>query len=449
MLPPRLSNGLCSLNPGQDRLAMAVRLDFTKGGSLRRSALFPAVIASHARLTYSQVKRAVLESDGKECRRIERTAPGVLPMLLRAERLARELARRRGARGSLDFDLPEAEILFDEEGGAADIRPKVRHFGHRIIEEFMIAANEAVAAFLSGRGLPCLFRVHPPPDQDKLRALFALLARTEPEGRRAFFAQKGFEPEPADLQRLIAQVTGTDKEFLVNRLLLRSMMQARYAPQNEGHFGLASQCYCHFTSPIRRYADLVVHRLVKAALAPGSLALPGGKRLARAAEHLSRQERIALEAEREILKRVTCLFLRDQIGRTFRGVIASLADYGFWVELSEVVAEGMVRLSTLHDDYYAYLRERELILGSRTGRTFRLGQAVSVRLADVSLDRLEVTLTLVDAEADADAPKPRRPARSGKARTGGPPKRARPDKASKAGSGKRRRSPAKPARPGS
>ncbi len=391
MFPERLSNGLCSLNPNVPRLAMAVRLEVSAKGLPGDFAVFPAVIQSQARLTYGQVKRAVLDKDEAE----RAALGGLLPMLEEAETLARRMNARRLARGTLDFDLPEPEILFNLSGETVDIRPKVRHFGHQIIEEFMIAANEAVAEFLSERESPCLYRVHPEPDAEKLENLFKLLDRTRPPDQPR--KPRPREVTPQDLQALLEEVRGTEREFLVNRLLLRSMMQARYSPVNEGHFGLASTCYCHFTSPIRRYADLVVHRLVRAALAGAGQVrapLPGHKALLGLGTHLSRRERTAMEAEREILKRVTVLFLKDKVGRTFEGVISSLMDFGFWVELKEVLAEGMVRLSSLSDDYYSYLPEQEMILGSRTGRAFRLGQPVRVVLEDVNLDRLEVNLCL-------------------------------------------------------
>ncbi len=396
MFPERLSNGLCSLNPNVPRLAMAVRLEVSAKGQPGDFAVFPAVIQSQARLTYGQVKRAVLDKDEAE----RAALGGLLPMLEEAEALARRMNASRLARGTLDFDLPEPEILFNLSGETVDIRPKVRHFGHQIIEEFMIAANEAVAEFLSERESPCLYRVHPEPDAEKLENLFKLLDRTRPPDQPR--KPRPREVTPQDLQQLLAEVRGTEREFLVNRLLLRSMMQARYSPVNEGHFGLASTCYCHFTSPIRRYADLVVHRLVRAALAGAGQErgpLPGHKALLGLGTHLSRRERTAMEAEREILKRVTVLFLKDKVGRTFEGVISSLMDFGFWVELKEVLAEGMVRLSSLSDDYYSYLPEQEMILGSRTGRAFRLGQPVRVVLEDVNLDRLEVNLCLAPDQA--------------------------------------------------
>ncbi len=389
MFPERLSNGLCSLNPQVKRLVMVARMDMNMAGATRGATLFPAVIKSHARLTYGQVKKAILDKDGEARSKI---AP-VLPMLEIAEELARKINGLRKQRGSLDFDLPEPEILFDVQGETTDIRPKKRHFGHQIIEEFMIAANEAVAHFLIERDLPCLFRIHPAADEEKLKDLFRLLAQTDKD------ILMPREMTPAAVQKLIAAQKGTDKEYIVNRLLLRSMKQAKYSPVNEGHFGLASEEYCHFTSPIRRYADLVVHRLVKSALAledkdAPTPAVPGQKKLVAIAGQLSGRERAAMDAEREIFKRVMVLFMRDKVGGTFGGIISHITDYGFYVELRELMAEGIVRLSSLDDDYYTYWRHREMLVGERTGQSFKLGQAVEVVLDEVNLDRLELNFTL-------------------------------------------------------
>ncbi|MBN2428247.1 MAG: ribonuclease R [Deltaproteobacteria bacterium] len=384
MLPEKLSNGLCSLVPAQPRLAMVAEILFSFQGLPIEERFYPALIRSRARLTYDQVKRAILDSDQGEQERLEVH----LPMLYQAEALARELLARREERGSLDFDLPEPEILIDICDHAKDVRPRPRHFGHQIIEEFMLAANEAVARFLEQREARFLFRNHPSPDLEKLESLFKLLRFTSigsslPEKRDA----KG-------LQTLFSAAKGTEMEFLVNRLALRSMMQAGYSPVNEGHFGLASDCYCHFTSPIRRYADLVVHRALKAALSEEPPRTAGEKRLKNTAEHINAMERKAVEAEREIVKRLTILFLREKVGETYSGIISSLTDFGFWVELKEVMAEGMVRLSTLTDDYYIFLDKRHELLGERTGRSLRLGQEVRVRLVSADLSRLEVNLEL-------------------------------------------------------
>lgn len=396
MFPERLSNGLCSLNPHVKRLVMVARMDMDRGGVPRATAMFPAVIESHARLTYSQVKEAILDKDEAARSKISHVAD----MLDLSVELARKIKRLRSNRGSLDFELPEAEILFDDNNEVADIRPKERHFAHQLIEEFMIAANEAVARYLIERDLPCLFRIHPWADEEKLKNLFRLLALTDKD----ILMPK--EMTPKAIQNLLTDQKGTDKEYIVNRMLLRSMKQAKYSPENEGHFGLASVEYCHFTSPIRRYADLVVHRLVKAAIAledkdAPTPPVPGQKKLHNVANHLGTRERMAMDAEREIHKRVMVMFMKDKVGGTFGGVISHITDYGFYVELRDVMAEGMVRLSSMDDDYYTYWQHREMLVGERTGQAFKLGQAVEVVLDDVSLERLELTFTLKSVTAAA------------------------------------------------
>jgi len=413
MFPERLSNGLCSLNPHVPRLAMVADMKFSDKGIIREASFYTAVIQSAARLTYAQVNRGLLLGDEAE----RATMAPVLPMLEKAEKLARVLRGLRQERGTLDFDLPEPEIHFNLDGEPVDIRPRVRHFGHQIVEEFMIAANEAVARYLTEQGTPFLYRIHPDPDPAKLEALFKLLGTT------SLVTSIPAEPGPGDLNLMLRAAAETDLDFLVSRMALRTMMQASYSPRHEGHFGLASACYCHFTSPIRRYADLVVHRAIKKTLAGDGATWTSPARLQKEAEHLSRRERVAMEAEREILKRITVLFLEDKVGQEFTGVIGSLADFGFWVELKEVMAEGMVRLSTITDDYYGFFPERQELLGERTGRAFRLGQTITVELMDVGIDRLEVNLRLVDGGEMGEPGA----ARGGKARP------ARPDRSGRSG----------------
>ncbi|BBD08987.1 ribonuclease R [Desulfovibrio ferrophilus] len=388
MFPEALSNGLCSLNPDVPRLAMVAEISFSADGQPRDEEFYAAVIKSHKRLTYMQVHRALEQNDPKEH---EFIGPELMPMLREAEALARVLNGVRSSRGSLDFDLPEPEIHFNLLGETTDIRPRPRNFAHQIIEEFMVAANESVARRLTVLDLPCPYRIHPKPDSEKLAGVFKLLARA---GITPQSPPKG-TITPADLQDLLGVAEGTDLEFMAGRLVLRSMMQAVYSPSNEGHFGLASECYAHFTSPIRRYADLLVHRSMKKALKMHSEPLPKPETLSKICESISARERVAMKAEREILKRLTILFLADKVGEEFTGVVNGVAEYGFWVELNEVMAEGMVRLSTLSDDYYHYLPERQEIVGERTARRFHLGQTVKVKLFSVNLARLEVDLELL------------------------------------------------------
>ena len=302
MFPQALSNGLCSLNPLVPRLSMAVRMQISSDGTRGEARVMNAVIKSHARLTYSRARDVCVDKlpEARETLAKESGAD-VVDMLDIAEELARKMRVLRIKRGSLDFDLPEGEVVFDPAGQPVSVRPKVRHFAHQLIEEFMIAANEAVSEYLAAHALPCLYRVHAEPDHEKLENLYTLLARLD--GERAVkrknptrFTDDDFTPEA--LGRLLASVAGTEREFLVHRLVLRSMKQARYQPENEGHYGLASESYAHFTSPIRRYADLVVHRLIKIALGDRDLPVPGFKRLAEIGQHLSARERVAMSSRR-------------------------------------------------------------------------------------------------------------------------------------------------------
>lgn len=390
MLPEALSNGLCSLNPEVDRLIMLAEISFSAKGQPVASRFSAAVMRSAARLTYGQVKR-LLDGEAPEEREALCARPrggDVLAMLEDARRLAAALGAVREARGSLDFDLPEPEYIFDERGRVQDIRHKERNFAHRLIEECMIAANEAVARFLEEKNLPFLYRVHPEPEEDRLQALFDTLKST------AVAEVLPARPSARALQGILRDALDTPQEYLVSRLVLRTMPQARYQPLNEGHFGLGSACYCHFTSPIRRYADVVVHRALKQALGvSGGMAVAEHK-LLRVGDQLNRRERAAMEAEREISRRLVCLALRGREGEEFAGTICSVNDFGIFVELNAMPAEGMIRVEDLGDDYYEYDPDRQELLGAGTGRRFRLGQPLRVRLDDVNVGRLEVRLGL-------------------------------------------------------
>lgn len=405
MLPHALSNGLCSLNPQVPRLVMTAELHVSPAGVVGRTAFYPAVIHSAARLTYDRVRDGLLLDTPTP----DALPEAVTPMLRSALALARLLADVRRRRGSLDFDLPEAEFFFDAEGNIERIHPRERHWGHRLIEEFMLAANEAVARFLRGKNLPFPYRLHPAPDPEKLETLGAYLAGTgllERLGReKSKPAGRGKRPRQnpvPDVRAVLRAVAGTPAEYTVNRLVLRAMMQARYSPEAEGHFGLASDCYCHFTSPIRRYADLMVHRALKHALVlPGYGPPPSFVRQERICEDLNLCERAATEAEREIHKRLSILHLRERIGEEFDAVISSVADFGIFAELPEVLCDGMIRLGFLADDYYEYIPERQELRGRNTRRAFRLGMPLRVRLVEASLARLEIDLAPADMDVDA------------------------------------------------
>jgi len=385
MFPEKLSNGLCSLQPRVERLALTVEMDFNREGCLRRSRFYPAVIWSHARLTYTEVKGILVDQD----RALRRKYRRLLRMLENAAELAQILRQRRLARGSIDFDLPEPEVVLDLRGEIRDILRRERHLAHFLIEEFMIAANEAVARFLEDRGYPFLYRVHEAPDPLKIRE-FVEFART-----LGLDLEAPVEPTPLWVQEVVRKVQGRPYAYLVNTLLLRSMKQAHYSPENIGHFGLASPCYAHFTSPIRRYPDLVLHRTLKAALRrkppPYSY-----QELVEMGKHLSQRERTALEAEREMLERVQVRFMRDHVGETFTGIISGVAAFGFFVELEEYFVSGVVRLTDLHDDYYFLDEKNHRLVGRRTGRVFQIGQRVRVRIKEVDLRARRIQLELVE-----------------------------------------------------
>lgn len=312
-------------------------------------------------------------------------------MLEEAFRLYAVLRAVRRQRGSLDFDLPEADYTFDAAGRLRRIGFRQRHDAHRMIEEFMIAANEAVARHLRDAGLPFLYRVHPRPDPERLENLFDSLAATALESLPEN-VKSGGKADAMTMQAILKAAQGTDQEFLVNRLCLRAMPQARYQPENEGHFGLASQAYCHFTSPIRRYADLLVHRALKASLGRAAGPLPAGHKLLRMGDRLNRLERATMECEREMARRLACLALRDREGERFSGIIAGVTDFGLFVELACMPVEGMIRVQDLGDDWYELDSRNQCLMGQRSGLCWRLGQRLEVRLAEVHMGRLEIRL---------------------------------------------------------
>lgn len=405
MLPEALSNNLCSLNPQVPRLVMLAKIFFDLQGNVKSSEFAEAVIKSQARLTYDKVFAALKEpgeaGNAEAVAEIEAMSPqgtpNIMQMLREAKELALILKAKRKAEGCLDFDLPEAKAVLDSEGKLVDLAKREQNFANQLIEECMLAANEAVARFLHERGIPVLFRNHAEPDEEKLNALFNVISGTE---LGLQLPAKFFKaPGASGIAALLATAKGSPQEFITARLVLRSMMQARYSPLLEGHYGLASECYCHFTSPIRRYADLVVHRSLKAALhSPDASNLPGLETLNDIADHINTTERSAIDAEREIYKRLAVLLLRDKVGEIYHGVVSGVTDFGLFVELGETVAEGMLRVAALNDDYYDYIQDRHELRGSRHGRIFRLGMPLTVRVAEVNSERLEITLELVEED---------------------------------------------------
>ncbi|NDY41824.1 ribonuclease R [Dissulfurirhabdus thermomarina] len=390
MLPESLSNHLCSLVPGQDRLAMAVEIAYDRAGRPRWSRFFKAVIRSHRRFTYTEVKEVLVDRDPAA---VARNREHLDHLEWMAE-LAGHLSRRRRRRGSIDFDLPEPAVVLGLRGELEAIVRRERNLAHQIIEEFMIAANEAVAAHLAERRIPVLYRVHEEPDRAKVRD-FVEFARSA-----GLDVAAPEELTPRWFQEVLARAEGTPQEYVVNAVLLRSMQQAVYSPVNSGHFGLASPAYLHFTSPIRRYPDLVVHRVLKANLR-GTRKRPvyGEDRLEELGRALSARERTALEAEREMLDRLKVRFMEGRVGEVFEGVVSGVASFGFFVELRDVFVEGAVRLVDLADDYYVLEENRHRLVGKRTGRTFQIGQVVRVSVKAVNVARRHINFELVPDDA--------------------------------------------------
>ena len=387
MLPEVLSNGLCSLRPDVDRLAMLAEIPFTAQGKPGKPRFAQVVMRSAARLTYDQVKACMLDNDAAALAALRENPRGeeVITMLQRAFALYAALRDARRQRGSLDFDLPEADSRLDEAGRVVWMGHRMRHDAHRLIEEFMIAANEAVARHLRDAGMPFLYRVHPLPDPERIESLFDTLAGVGMQDLPP-------RPDATAMQGILARVQGTDQEFLVNRLCLRAMPQARYQPFNEGHFGLASQAYCHFTSPIRRYADLLTHRSLKTSLGIGVGALPAGQKLLRIGDQINRRERAAMACEREMDRRMGCLALLPRVGEHFKGMVAGVTDFGIFVELANMPVEGMIRIDDLGDDWYDFDPHTMSLVGQRSGVMWRMGQSLEVALAEVNLGRLEIRL---------------------------------------------------------
>ncbi len=388
MLPPPLSNGICSLNPDEDRLCMTAAMEFDSQGGMIGAHFYPSVIHSHARLTYTAVKE-MLRQDSQ---RLITCDPSTYRDLLAMAELCMTLRARRMERGSIDFDLPEPEVVLDVQGRIEEIVRAERHIGHQIIEEFMIATNEAVARFLAQGGNPALHRVHEPPDEKKVEEFREFIAHL---GYRLF--PKG-KLQPKAFQRLLEQVRGKPEEKSVNYLLLRSMKQAHYSEKKPGHFALALAHYLHFTSPIRRYPDLIVHRILKEVLRHGKMTEKRRQRwenrLPEIAEHSSQRERLAMEAEREIVERKKVQFMRDKVGQVFSGYISGVLPFGFFVELEDFFIEGLVHLTRLPEDRYQFLEIKHTLIGERSKRAFHLGDRVRVRVDAANLERRQIDFSL-------------------------------------------------------
>ena len=408
MLPENLSNGICSLNPGVDRLVMVAELEFDRLGRRQSSRFYPGVIHSRARLTYTEVTKILVERDpDTRAARVD-----LVPVLEEMGALAELRIARRHERGSLDFDLPEAEIVLGLRGRPEQIVRAERTLAHRLIEEFMLAANEAVAEWLEGQSMPLVYRIHEPPTEEKMAAFQDFIAH--------FYQGLAIPVEgvkPKLLQEFLERVAGTPEEKLINHVLLRSLPQARYSVDNRGHFGLAAACYCHFTSPIRRYPDLVIHRLLRR-----RLYLPGEAErfiapLEELATHSSHCERRAMEAERDIVNLKKCQYMAGRIGEEHRGFVVSVQSFGFFVELETLFVEGLVHISSIADDYYQYDEATHSLTGASRRRRFTIGDPVTVQVHRVDPQRREIDFRLAGEQppppSRRQAPLPGRNPRTG------------------------------------
>ena len=391
MLPPELSNGICSLNAGVDRLAFSCEMDIDRSGTIRSYRIFPSVIRVAKRLSYRQVKLALVEND----QAVQAELVDHMDNLKKMAELSQILRDCRMKRGAIDFDFPEIKVKVDSEGKAIGLEKRERSLSESIVEEFMLAANETVARFMTDKKLPFIYRVHEEPDSEKIRNFAELVHNF------GYTLNTKQAIVPQVLQAILEQVKEKPEERLLSTVLLRSLRQAAYEAENKGHFGLASQNYTHFTSPIRRYPDLLVHRLLKAALGVKTAAATGKEQkedyLEMAAKQSSDRERTATQAEREAVDLKKVEYMVPYVGEDFEGFISGVTAFGLFIELANGV-EGLVHISTLSDDYYQYLEDQWKLVGRRTGREFRLGDPIKIKLVKASPRERQLDFVLADSE---------------------------------------------------
>ena len=390
MLPHALSNGICSLNAGENRLALSCIMTVDAKGNVIDHVIAETVIKVDRRMSYTSVKKILEDHDEVEIREYEE----LVPMFERMRDLAAILRKKRMKRGSIDFDFPETKIILDAQGRPVEIKPYERNVATKIIEDFMLLANETVAQDYFWQELPFVYRTHDNPDTEKIKKLGTFINNF---GYTIHIGQD--EIHPKELQKLLMKIDGTPEEALISRLTLRSMKQAKYTTENTGHFGLAASCYCHFTSPIRRYPDLQIHRIIKETLR-GRM---NHKRMAHyetilpeVAKHSSETERRADEAERETEKLKKAQYMAEHIGEVYEGVISGVASYGMYVELPNTV-EGLVHVTSLTDDYYQYFEDTFELVGEVTNRHYKLGQKVYIRV--IGVDEIVRTIDFELTEA--------------------------------------------------
>jgi len=437
MFPSDLSTGLCSLNPHVDRLVQSCLMEVDrKSGAVVRYEMHDGVIHSDARMTYTDVNKIVTDRDPEM---MERYRP-LIPLFERMHELFDVLHARRRRRGSIDFDLKESEIVLDDAGAVEAIIAAERNIAHRLIEEFMLLANETVAAHLEKVAMPALYRVHEEPDPAKVETFEEFISTL---GYSLAADADGLEPR--HFQKLVEKIHGKPEEKPIAFLMLRTMQKARYDESNLGHFGLAAEAYTHFTSPIRRYPDLVVHR----ALRESRRGLDDDRRseltddMPGVARHTSERERRANDAERELVQWKKVRFMADKVGDEFDGYITGVSAFGLYLELVEHFVEGMVHVSTMADDYYRFVEKAHILRGEKNGRVYRLGDRVRVQVIRVDLERRQIDLGLSEILDSV-----RRSERPGAYRRGGPKPKQEERNAKRGRPGKRERAFKKAAKPG-
>lgn len=392
MLPEKLSNGICSLNAGVDRLTLSCIMTIDKKGNVIDHVIAETVIRVDQRMTYTSVKK-ILEKDEEETARYRE----LVPMFLRMGELAQLLREKRGKRGSIDFDFPETKVKLDEEGCPVEIMPCERNAATRIIEDFMLIANETVAEDCFWQQLPFLYRTHEKPDPDRMRKLVTFLHNFGYTLRL-----KDNEVHPKEIQKLLAKLEGTAQEALIDRLTLRSMKQAKYTTECTGHFGLAAKYYCHFTSPIRRYPDLQIHRIIKDMLR-GRMKEEKLQHyqmiLDEVAKQSSERERRAAEVERETIRLKKAEYMSRHLYEEFDGVISGMTAWGIYVELPNTV-EGLVRASSLQGDYFEYNESTYEMVGAHTGKTWKLGQSVRIRVAGADTKARTIDFEMAESQEE-------------------------------------------------
>lgn len=391
MLPHTLSNGICSLNEGVDRLALSCIMTINAKGVVVDHKIAETVVRIDRRMTYTSVKKILEERDTEEIAKYEE----FVPMFELMEELASILRAKRKQRGSIDFDFPETKMILDSEGRPIEIKPYDRNVATKIIEDFMLLTNETVAEDYFWQEIPFVYRTHDTPDEDKIKKLATFINNF---GHSMHIANR--EVRPKEIQKLLAKVEGTNEEMLISRLALRSMKQAKYTPENTGHFGLAASYYCHFTSPIRRYPDLQIHRIIKDNLR-GRMNEERIKHydhiLAEVAKNSSDRERLAEEAERETIKLKKVEYMEEHLGEEFEGVISSVTKWGIYVELPNTI-EGLIHVTNMRDDHYNYVEENYEMVGERTGKTYKLGETVWVRVIGTDFLQRTIDFELVRKE---------------------------------------------------